>query len=269
MHTLHRGFLAGVLASLVLALFDFVTDGTPGNGFPAVLRWFGLTIANPTISRLSGLLLLLVLGGVFGLLFGALQRGKLITTGRALLTGLALGVLWWLLFEVVLANLTNHASSPFSLSFGQFLASFPLTVLFGVLLGAISIQWQGRQAASRSTRTPATANPVTPDFLQTGNIVPTPDTATPTVNVSTTNNFPPPVVSPPPVSHGGTYVVRSNETLSSIAHKLLVTPDHLWQSNRYTISQAMWDYGVRPRIPFTRGPMPPGLKVYAGEKLAY
>jgi hypothetical protein len=144
MQPLRRALLAGILASLVLALFDFVTDGAPGNGFPAVLRWFGFTIADPTISRLSGLLLLLVLGGVFGLIFGALQRGKPITTGRALLTGLALGILWWLLFEVVLTNITNHASSPFSLSFGQFLASFPLAVLFGVLLGAIFIQWQGQ-----------------------------------------------------------------------------------------------------------------------------
>ncbi len=141
--TLRRGLLAGIFASLVLALLNFVTDGAPGSGFPAVLRWFGLTIADPTISRLSGFLLLLVLGGVFGLIFGALQRGKLITAGRALLTGLALGVLWWLLFEVVLANLTNHASSPLSLSFGQFLSSFPLAVLFGVLLGAIYIQWKG------------------------------------------------------------------------------------------------------------------------------
>jgi hypothetical protein len=144
MSTLRRGFLAGVLASLVLALFDFVTDGAPGNGFPGVLHWFGLTITDPTISHWVGLLLLLVLGGVFGLIFGALQRGQPITTGRALLSGLALGVLWWLLLEVVLANLTNHASSLLSLSFGQFLSSFPVAVLFGVLLGTIFMQWQGR-----------------------------------------------------------------------------------------------------------------------------
>jgi hypothetical protein len=140
---LRRGLLAGVLASLVLALFDFVTDGAPGNGFPSVLHWFGITIADPTISHWVGFLLLVVLGGVFGLIFGALQRGSSVTAGRALLTGLALGVLWWLLFEVVLANLTNHAPSLFSLSFGQFLSSFPLAVLFGVLLGAIYIQWKG------------------------------------------------------------------------------------------------------------------------------
>ena len=144
MDILRRGLLAGILASLVLALLDFVTDGAPGSGFPRVLRWFGFTIADPTVSHWVGLLLLIVLGGVFGLIFGALQRGRPSTAGRALLSGLALGVLWWLLFEWVLANITNHASSPFSLSFGQFLSTFPLAALFGVLLGEIFIQWQGR-----------------------------------------------------------------------------------------------------------------------------
>jgi hypothetical protein len=138
------------LASLVLAMFDFVTVGAPGNGLPAALRWFGITIADPTISHWVGLLLLIVLGGVFGLIFGALQRDKLVTAGHALLTGLALGVLWWLIFELVLTNIMNHASSPFSLSFGRFLSSFPLDVLFGVLLGAIYVQLQGRQAAEAS-----------------------------------------------------------------------------------------------------------------------
>src|SRR6266853_91353 len=96
---------------------------------------------------LAGILASLVLGGAFGLLFGALQRGKLITTGRALLTGLALGILWWLLFEVVLASITNHASAPINLNFANFLSSFPVAVLFGVLLGAISIQWQGQHGS--------------------------------------------------------------------------------------------------------------------------
>ncbi len=150
MHSLRRGLLAGVLASLMLAMFDFVTDGAPGNGLPAVLRWFGITVADPAISHWAGFFLLVVLGGIWGLIFGALQRGTIITPGRALLTGLALGVLWWLIFELVLTNILNYASSPFSLSFGKFLASFPLDALFGVLIGAIFIQWQARQAAVAS-----------------------------------------------------------------------------------------------------------------------
>jgi len=138
------------LASLVLATFDFVTDGAPGNGLPPVLRWFGITIADPALSRWVGFFLLVVLGAVWGLIFGALQRDTLVTAGRALLTGLALGVLWWLIFELALTNITNHAPSPFSLSFGRFLSSFPLDVLFGVLIGAIFIQWQAQQAAEAS-----------------------------------------------------------------------------------------------------------------------
>ncbi len=116
-HTLRRGLLAGLFAGLVLAMFDFVTDGAPGNGFPPVLHWFGLTIADSTISHWGGLFFLVALGGLFGLLFGILQRDKLIT-------GLALGVLWWLIFELVLTNIMNHAPSPFSLSFGRFLMHF-------------------------------------------------------------------------------------------------------------------------------------------------
>ena len=149
-HTLRRGLLAGLFAGLMLAMFDFVTDGAPGNGLPVVLHWFGLTIADSTISHWGGLFFLVALGGLFGLLFGILQRDKLITAGRALLTGLALGVLWWLIFELVLTNIMNHASSPFSLSFGRFLSSFPLDLLFGVLLGMISIQLQRRQAGAAS-----------------------------------------------------------------------------------------------------------------------
>src|SRR6266567_3551816 len=150
MHTFRRGLLAGVLASLVLAMFDFVTNGAPGNGLPPVLRWFGITVADSTISHWAGFLLLVVLGAVWGLIFGALQRDKLITAGRALLTGLALGVLWWFIFELVLTNILNHASSPFNLSFGRFLASFLLDVLFGMLIGAIYIQWQARPATETS-----------------------------------------------------------------------------------------------------------------------
>src|SRR5260370_5540045 len=98
MQTLRRGLLAGLLAGLVLAMLDFVTDGTPGRLLPEALHWFGITIANPTISKFAGFFLLLLLGGGFGLIFGVLQRERMFTIGRALLWGLALGFVWWLIF---------------------------------------------------------------------------------------------------------------------------------------------------------------------------
>ena len=144
--TLRRGLVAGLLAGLVLALFDFVTDGAPGNNFPAVLHWFGLRPANSTLSHYGGFFLLLVLACLFGLIFAVPLRGTLVSASRALLWGLALGFAWWLLFGLLLNNIMNHAASPVSLSLGGFLASFPIDLLFGVLLGAIYLQLQAYQA---------------------------------------------------------------------------------------------------------------------------
>ena len=147
MQTLRRGLLAGLLAGLVLAMLDFVTDGTPGRLLPEALHWFGITIANPTISKFAGFFLLLVLGGVFGLIFGALQRERMITISRALLSGLALGFVWWLVFSLLLANIMSHRA-PFGLDFGSFLSTFPIDLLFGVVLGAIYFQLQQQRRAS-------------------------------------------------------------------------------------------------------------------------
>lgn len=147
MMNIRRGLLAGILAGLVLAILNFVTDGTPGRTLPDALHWFGITIADPTISRFSGFFLLIVLGGLFGLIFGAFQRERSITLSRALLSGLALGLAWWFVFSLVLANIMNHASSPFSLQFGGFLSTFPIDLLFGVVLGAIYFQLQQQRTA--------------------------------------------------------------------------------------------------------------------------
>ena len=147
MQTLRRGLLAGLLAGLVLAMLDFVTDGTPGRLLPEALHWFGITIANPTISKFAGFFWVIVLGGVFGLIFGALQRERIITSSSALLSGLALGFVWWLVFSLLLANIMSHHSL-FSLDFGRFLSTFPIDLLFGVVLGAISFQLQQQHATA-------------------------------------------------------------------------------------------------------------------------
>src|SRR5438034_915444 len=74
MQTLRRGLLAGLLAGLVLAMLNFVTDGTPGRTLPEALHWFGITIADRTISRFAGFFLLVVLRGLIGVIFAELER---------------------------------------------------------------------------------------------------------------------------------------------------------------------------------------------------
>jgi hypothetical protein len=148
MTNIRRGLLAGLSAGFLLAMLNFVTDGTPGRTLPDALHWFGITIADPTISRFSGFFLLIVLGGISGLIFGALQRERVITISRALLSGLALGFVWWIVFSLVLTNIMNHASSPFSLQFGSFLSTFPIDLLFGLVLGAIYFQFQEKPTAA-------------------------------------------------------------------------------------------------------------------------
>jgi hypothetical protein len=148
MTNIRRGLLAGLSAGLVLAMLNFVTDGTPGRTLPDALHWFGITLADPTISRFSGFFLLIVLGGLAGLIYGALQRQIYITMSRALLSGLVLGFVWWIVFSLLLTNIMNHASSPFSIQFGMFLATFPIDLLFGLVLGAIYYQLQERPATA-------------------------------------------------------------------------------------------------------------------------
>ena len=145
---LRRGLLAGLLAGLLLAMLNFVTDGTPGRTLPDALHWFGITIADPTTSRFVGFFFLIVLGGIAGIIFGLVQGGRFISIGRALLSGLILGLIWWLVFSLLLANIMNHASSPFSLQFGSFLSTFPIDVLFGLVLGAIYFQFQEKPSAA-------------------------------------------------------------------------------------------------------------------------
>src|SRR5258708_12463804 len=96
---------------------------------------------------MGGVWLVIGVGGGCGLMLGAVQRERIITIRRALLSGLALGFVWWLVFSLLLANIMSH-HAPFSLDFGRFLSTFPIDLLFGVLLGAIYFQLQQQRRAS-------------------------------------------------------------------------------------------------------------------------
>ncbi len=148
MTNIQRGLIAGLFAGFLLAMLNFVTDGTPGRTLPDTLHWFGITIADPTLSRFSGFFLLIVLGGIVGLIFGALQREKIIPLSRSLLSGFIVGLVWWLVFSLLLTNIMSHASSPFNLQFERFLATFPVDLLFGLVLGSLYYQFQKRPATA-------------------------------------------------------------------------------------------------------------------------
>ena len=147
---IRRGLLAGLLAGLLLAMLNFVTDRTPGRTLPDALRWFGIAIEDPTTSRFAGFFLLIVLAGIAGIIFGLVQGGRFISIGRALLSGLVLGLVWWLVFSLLLTNIMNHASSLLNLQFGMFLATFPINLLFGMVLGSIYYQLQGQPAMAEA-----------------------------------------------------------------------------------------------------------------------
>ncbi len=146
MAAIRRGLLTGLFAGLVLAMLDVVVDGAPGNGLQEVLRWFGVTFADAGIARLAGFVLVIVLGGVFGILFGLIlnrMNQEAVTINRAIPLGLLLGFAWWLLLSQALCNIV-HRLSPFSFNFTGILLTLPLNLLFGVVLGTAYYQLQSR-----------------------------------------------------------------------------------------------------------------------------
>jgi len=136
MNSILRGLLSGVVAGLTVGVLYFVDYG-PGNGLHGPARWFGLD--SSASGRLIGFIVLLLLGALFGLIFGVLQGRREITIGRALTTGLALGAIWWLVFAFLLASVIGHISLA-RLNLGSFLYPFILCLVYGLLLGTIYFQ---------------------------------------------------------------------------------------------------------------------------------
>ena len=136
MNTLLRGLSSGFLAGAIVAILYFVDYG-PGNGLYGVARWFAF--ANKDSGRLIGFILLIVLGVLFGLIFGVLQGKREVSLGRAIATGLGLGVAWWVIFAFLGALVVGQMSLA-RFTFGSFLYPFMLCLVYGLLLGTISFQ---------------------------------------------------------------------------------------------------------------------------------
>src|ERR1700731_4472525 len=107
MRTILQGGLAGLLAGLITSLFWFVDYG-PGNSLHTVAHW--LMLDSSGAGKQVGFLLLLVLGGLFGLLFGATVRAWRSTLGGFLLRGLVIGAVYWLLVAFLFGKLVFHGS---------------------------------------------------------------------------------------------------------------------------------------------------------------
>ena len=131
-----KGLYAGLIAGVIVALLYFVDYG-PGNGLYGVARWFAFD--DKSSGRLIGFIVLIVLGTLFGLIFGVLQGKREITIGRALVIGLGLGVAWWVVFAFLVAFTVGHMSlAMFNL--GSVLYPFMLCLVYGLLLGTIYFQ---------------------------------------------------------------------------------------------------------------------------------
>src|SRR5258708_3706279 len=133
MKALREGLVSGLLVGILLGTLFFVDYG-PGSALGRIAAWFALD--NPATGRLIGFFLLLVLCGLFGLLFGVVQRNQVPSLLHSLTTGLATGVIFWLLIPLLLGTIINHRS----LDFGEFLFSFVMLLVYGALLGSIYFQ---------------------------------------------------------------------------------------------------------------------------------
>src|SRR5260221_1846707 len=136
MNTLRQGAVAGLLAGLILGMLGFVDYG-PGNPLGGVARW--LALDNRATGRGAGFLMLIVLGGLFGLLFGFLQRNREVTLSRSLVLGLAVGAAFWLIVTVLLGAVIFQAKFDLGIVFGLFQA-LVLLLVYGTVVGTIYFQ---------------------------------------------------------------------------------------------------------------------------------
>lgn len=139
MRAIRQGLLAGLLAGFLAALLLLVDYG-PGNSLHGAARWFALD--SQGAGKFVGFLLMLILGGLFGMLFGAVIQRWQVTLGRALGVGLLIGAIWWLVIVFLLGTVVNHLS----LNFASWLISFTPLLVYGMLLGSIFFSRRAQSA---------------------------------------------------------------------------------------------------------------------------
>jgi hypothetical protein len=139
-----RGLRAGALAGLLLIGLFFV-DYTPAGNLSTVARWFALD--GNAWSKVIGAFLLVVLGGIFGGLFGVVVR-RLDSLLHLMVAGLVAGLCWWAVLVLLLSTVLRHIQqSPYGMM--SWLVS---SLLYGLVLGLLYKQFQNGESA-REPRT--------------------------------------------------------------------------------------------------------------------
>lgn len=133
-----RGLRAGTLAGLLLVGLFFADYG-PATNLSTVARWFALD-GHPW-SKVIGALLLVVLGGLFGSVFGMIIRRPR-SLSQSVLAGLATGLGFWVILVLLLSTALRHIQQS---SYGM-LSWLVISLIYGLALGSLFGQmqkWEG------------------------------------------------------------------------------------------------------------------------------
>jgi hypothetical protein len=99
-------------------------------------------------SKLIGAILLVVLGSVFGGLFGLIVGWRSLPLVPSVLAGLATGLVWWVVLVLLLSTVVRHIQQ----SFYGTLFWLVTSLLYGLVLGSLYGQWQ-KLEGRRESRT--------------------------------------------------------------------------------------------------------------------
>lgn len=128
------GLRAGALAGLLLVGLLFVDYG-PATNLSTVARWFALD--GQPWSKVVGALLLVVLGSLFGSVFGMIVR-RPASLSRSVLAGLVTGLGFWVILVLLLSTALRHIQqSPYGM-----LSWLVISLIYGLALGSLFGQMQ-------------------------------------------------------------------------------------------------------------------------------
>jgi hypothetical protein len=141
-HGVQQGLRAGVLAGLLLVGIFFV-DYSPAPSLSTIARWFALD--GNAWSKLIGALLLVLLGALFGGLFGvAVRRSR--SLFQCVLIGLATGLGFWVVLVLLLSTVVRQIQQSLYGTLFWLLTS----LLYGLVLGSLYGQWQQMEGTHES-----------------------------------------------------------------------------------------------------------------------